>query len=113
LNPRELFILLFFALSVATPALGELYRFTFIYAWDEDDVSSGFSADARFTQLVGATHVPGAPLWTPGGTASMGIENVAGLGDPAVLSSEVDAAILAGTAGIYLKIRGLFELPPV
>ena len=105
------FILLFAALVAAAPALGEIYRFTFTDAWDEDDVSSGFPADAHFTQLVGATHVLGAPLWTPGGVASPGIKDVAELGDPTVLSSEVDAAILAGTAGAYFKIRGLFNPP--
>ena len=107
----RLFILLFFALTTSAPALGELYKFTFTFAWDEDDISSEFPADAHFTQLVGATHLPGVPLWTPGGIASPGIENVAELGDPTVLSSEVDAAILAGTAGTYLKIRGLFNPP--
>ena len=103
------FILLFFALTAAAPALGEIYKFTFTSAWDEDDVSSEFPADAHFTQLVGATHIPGAPLWTSGGIASLGIENVAELGNPTVLISEVDTAILAGTAGAYLKIRGLFN----
>jgi len=102
-------ILLLIFLTATTPARSELYSFTFTHTWSEDDVFSGFPADAHFTQLVGATHIPGEPLWTPGGTASPGIENVAELGDPAILSSEVDAAILAGTAGAYLKIRGLFN----
>ena len=102
---------LFCALATAAPALGEIYRFTFTDEWNEDDVSSGLPADAHFTQLVGATHIPGAPLWTPGGIASPGIEDVAEEGDPATLSAEVDTAILAGMAGAYLKIRGLLKPP--
>lgn len=101
-------LLIFSALMVAQPAACEVYKFTFIFSWDEGDVSTGVPEDAHFTQLVGASHIPGAPLWIPGGTASPGIENVAELGDPAVLISEVDAAIMAGTAGAYLNIRGLF-----
>jgi Spondin_N len=107
----RLFVPLFFILTAASPAHAELYKFTFNDAWNEDDISSELPAGAHFTQMVGASHIPGAPLWIPGGTASPGIENVAELGDPTVLSSEVDAAILAGTAGTYLKIRGLFKPP--
>lgn len=105
------FIPLFFALTTAAPALGEIYRFTFTDEWYEDDVSSGLPPGAHFTQMVGASHIPGSPLWSPSGTASLDIENVAESGDPAVLSAEVDAPILAGTAGAYLIIRGLFKPP--
>lgn len=90
----------------------EVYNITFTFDWDPEEISVPMPDGAHLTQLVGASHLPGEPLWAPGEPATQGIEGVAEEGDPTTLITEVDALILAGRAAAYMKIRGLFN-PPV
>ena len=80
------------------------YKITFTGTWNASDVTGTFPSNAHLTQLVGATHVAGQPLWQASGLATLGIENVAEIGDPTVLQDDISMAIMAGTAATSLFI---------
>jgi hypothetical protein len=98
---------LVFAASAAD-ATPVSYRLTFDFFWNESQVLPGAypSANAHFTALAGATH-DATPLWTPGLSASVGIESVAEIGWTGDLQTEVAARVQAGTARGYFEALGL------
>ena len=98
-------------LITTMPLWAVSYQVTFTGSWNANDVSSEFPVTAHFTELVGATHSPLVPLWEDGVLASQGIENVAEVGGSRQLKSEVDAAILLGLAGTYIKLNAINSLP--
>lgn len=83
------------------------YKMTFQGLWTTDDiVDDRLPSGAHFTTVVGAKHNSSTSLWTPGGTASRGIENVAELGSTSALLTEISnnpntgGAITAGSSFI-------------
>ena len=88
-----------------------IYRVTFTGTWNDSDVTGTIPASAHFTELVGATHTDGQALWEPGGLATVGIENVAEVGNSTTLDAEISAAITAGTAATAFQTAGLTSFP--
>jgi hypothetical protein len=97
-----------FAASAAS-ATPVTYRLTFERHWDESHVAPGTypGVAAHFTPLGGATHTA-TPLWTPGQSASMGIEDVAENGLTHTLQLEVADRRRAGTAREYFEALSVF-----
>lgn len=106
------FIVFVFIMFSVTPAYAAVYDLTFQGFWNESHVEAeNYPSGAHFTSLVGATHVIGGALWVPGELASKAIENVAELGNSALLSSDVNEGIVAGTAGEFISVSGLSQFP--
>ncbi len=83
------------------------YNLTFKGFWNPDQVPQGtFPSGAHFTNLVGASHVPGNPLWYPGQIATLGIENVAERGKYDELENEVINLQNSGLAGDFINTNG-------
>ena len=87
------------------------YQVTFTGTWNANDVVGQLPISAHFTQLVGATHTEGATFWSTGSMASIGVENVAELGNTSNLRTELIAQQQAGTSGPYIQIGSLSNFP--
>jgi hypothetical protein len=98
--------------SAPARATAVTYQLAFERFWNESHVEAGTypGAAAHFTPLVGAAH-DGAPLWTPGGSASAGVENVAELGITTQLEQEIAARVAAGTALAGFTTDAIFAFP--
>jgi hypothetical protein len=94
-------LLLTIALGAApASASWAIYEVRFQWSWGGRDGASGvLPLGAHFTELVGATHPAGVPLFEVGGYASLGVEQVAERGNTAVLEDEIDVLLEAGLAG--------------
>ena len=83
--------------GAAAPALGQTtdgsaeYTVTFQGAWTTQSTPGGVVGGAHFTTLIGAVHNPQVTFWSPGGTATPGIEAVAELGSTGTFRSEIRA----------------------
>ena len=82
----------------AAPAPGQTvdgsaeYTVTFQGAWTTRSTPGGVVGGAHFTTLIGAVHNRRVTFWSPGGTATPGIEAVAELGSTGAFRSEIQAA---------------------
>ncbi len=74
------------------------YRVTFTATWSADTHPQDFPPNPHFSGLIGATHNSAVVFWAPGELASLGIKNMAELGNKSALTSEVRQAMDAGTA---------------
>jgi hypothetical protein len=83
------------------------YRVLFEAQWSAATHPIDIPPDPHFSPLIGGTHDDQVVFWAPGALASAGIKNVAELGDPGVLGSEVDLAITSGTADQKLLGGGI------
>ncbi len=92
-----------FALAQSTAT----YRVTFESAWSADTHPDGFPPDPHYSPLIGAAHNEAASLWTVGGLASPGIEQMAETGGTSQLRGEVDGLIGEGTALSVLSGAGI------
>ena len=68
------------------------YTVTFEGNWNTDSTPGGVVSGAHFTTLIGAVHNGDVTFWTVGGTATLGVENVAELGATGAFKSEIDDA---------------------
>ena len=87
-------LLLAFGSPVRTDAQGAdaaTYRVTFEGKWNLSSTPGGVVGGAHFTTLIGAVHNGNVTFWTPGGTASAGVESVAELGATSTFKSEYNA----------------------
>jgi len=111
---RRLWVAILF-LAVACwsgPVLAVEYMLEFEGLWEGAHVEGGtLPSGEHFTTLIGATHDAGDPLWTSGGMATTGIENVAEQGSTAALAGEIQARITAGTAGEQITVPGINSFP--
>ena len=82
------------------------YRVTFDAAWSSSSHPGAFPGGAHFSPLIGATHSSALQLWSAGGMASNGIESMAETGSTVGLNSQVNSAIVGGTAGQVLQGAG-------
>ena len=67
------------------------YTVTFQGEWTTSSTPGGVVGGAHFTTLIGAVHNREVTLWSPGGTATPGIEGVAELGATGTFRSEINA----------------------
>ena len=93
-------------LLLATIALGTLpelaraqtdtesatYTVTFKGNWNTNSTPGGVVGGAHFTTLIGAVHDSDVTFWTPGGTATSGVEGVAELGATSTFETEITNA---------------------
>lgn len=113
--PRALALFLALALPFAAsplpaqPAGDALYRVEFRATWSADTHPDMFPSNAHFSWLIGGTHGDQVDFWTPGATASLGIERMAEWGSTQFLAAEVEAAIGDGHAGQVIESE---EYPP-
>ena len=98
-------------LCASSVSASVIYQVTFTGTWNASDMTGALPGGAHFTQLVGATHVDGQPLWGVGALATLGIERVAEVGNPTVLNGEISAAITAGTAATAFQTAGMNSFP--
>src|SRR5262245_14146734 len=82
---------------VAAPVAAR-YRATFQATWAAATHPVDFPASAHFSPLVGGTHNSQVSFWRDGAIATDGIKDMAERGLTATLSTEINAAISAGTA---------------
>ena len=68
------------------------YTVTFKGNWNRDSTPDGVVGGAHFTTLIGAVRNSEVTFWTPGGTATAGVENVAELGVTSRFESEISDA---------------------
>lgn len=87
---------LIFAQSTAT------YNFTFTSSWNETDHTS-IPNNAHWSNLVGTTHKTENYFLKTGEVASLGIKNVAELGDNTAFNNEVNNAISTNEAKQWLQ----------
>lgn len=95
-------------LAAALPAAAQpeaRYRVTFEATWSAS--THPVPADPHFSPLVGGTHDERLELWRPGGLASFAIEEMAERGRPRPLAEDVQAAVVAGTAGQVIQGVGI------
>ena len=82
---------------VRNPATAR-YRATFQATWSVATHPVDFPAAAHFSPLVGGTHNAQVTFWREGANATDGIKDMAERGLTSTLSTEINAAIAAGTA---------------
>ena len=74
------------------------YTVNFDATWSATTHPTGFPSNPHFSDLVGTNHKDSVNFWQVGGLASPGIEAMSEEGATAPLASEVNNAIVAGTA---------------
>ncbi len=87
------------------------YTVTFESTWSIGTHPDDFPPDPHFSGLIGAAHDATTTLWEPGELASPGIESMAETGSKALLESEVNDLILAGSAFAVLSGGGIGTSP--
>lgn len=119
MTPQFAPVLLLLALfGLATPASARpfsddtaQYNVVFQASWSAATHPGAFPAGAHFSGLIGGTHDDSVSFWTPGQTASAGIESMAETGSKTLLSQEILTAISAGTGETLISGGSLFTLP--
>lgn len=99
-NTTFLFYLSFCALSFGQSTA--TYNFTFTSIWNVTDHNS-IPNNAHWSDLVGATHKTEDVFFKLGETASLGIKNVAELGNNVAFNNEVNNAINSNEANQFLQ----------
>jgi hypothetical protein len=87
---------------ISQPAAEALYKTEIRLQW----ASPAFTipANAHFTAFAGMIHHKDSFLWTSNGLATLGLENVAEVGNPAQLNVEMAAIISKGSASYKFEI---------
>ena len=106
-------MLLLLSITFSGPSAAAIYKLTFTGTFNDNDVEGSIHNRASFTELIGATHTAGNPLWQPGVLATIGIENVAEQGEGAELEIEINNAINTGTAASMFITDFLEDFPDV
>ncbi len=78
------------------------FRITFVGSWTQQPLPGG----AHFSPLIGATHKNAGQIFTVGGFASEGVEDVAEIGQNAALIAEINAGINADLIGSLISRPG-------
>ena len=87
------------------------YTVRFTSTWSAATHPAGFPGSAHFSGLIGATHSSDVVFWQAGALASPGIQAMAELGSKSPLTSEIAAAVAAGTAQHELSGDGIRPSP--
>jgi len=93
------------------PTGDAIYQVTFTATWSMLTHPDGFPPNPHFSRLVGGTHNDMVSFWDNGGMATVGIQNMAELGQTSALETEVQGAIDAGTAENVLVGGGISPSP--
>jgi hypothetical protein len=83
------------------------YELVFDATWSAATHPVDFPPNPHFSGLIGATHNDLVQFWAPGALASAGIEAMAETGSKSPLDSEVQTAIVGGTAGSLISGGGI------
>ncbi len=89
----------------AQPEPTALYRVTFEATWSA--ATHAAPGNPHFSPLIGGAHHDGVDFWSPGALASEAIKEVAQAGRPGLLRTEVQAAIMMGSAGEVIEGRNI------
>ncbi len=96
--------ILFFAINVIAQTDNANYTITFQGTWsDTTHPYPNFPTNAHWSDLVGATHNNTIVFVSPGTLATTGIEDVAERGLSAEFDLEVQSAITAGSAHLFIN----------
>lgn len=88
------------------------YQIIFNSTWsNETHPNANFPGGAHYSPLIGATHNDSVSLWSSGGMASPGIEQMAETGGTNILRTEIQAVIDAGNADQFVTGNGLASTP--
>lgn len=87
------------------------YMVEFAATWSAETHPDDFPGNPHFSGLIGATHAAAVSLWTDGGTASTGIENMSETGGKGALIDEINLAIADSTAENTLSGGGIGTSP--
>lgn len=101
MNTHTAALALFASLSAAwagAQSSTATYQVTFEATWSASTHPGAYPLSAHFSPLVGGVHGDAVDFWSPGSTASAGIEQIAETGATSLLRSEINAAISSGTA---------------
>jgi hypothetical protein len=93
--------------GAAAASQSATYELVFEATWSASTHPVGFPPNPHFSGLIGATHNAQVAFWTPGVLASAGIEAMAETGSKSPLDSEVQTAIVGGTAGMLISGGGI------
>src|SRR5262245_46763810 len=74
------------------------YTVSFDATWSQATHPNAYPPGAHFSALIGGVHNDQVSFWSPGGLASVGIEQMAEVGGTSALRNIVQTAINAGTA---------------
>ena len=97
--------------TAPTPAVGSaLYRVTFEATWSAS-THANFPAGAHFSPLIGLAHRADGLVFRPGQLASLGIKNVAEIGNNAALRAEITMLRSDGAALSLLDGRSATSSP--
>lgn len=99
---RSFFIVLLFTAFFSEAQSIATYDFTFTSVWNSTD-HGALPFNPHWSDLVGTTHNSTVKFWEIGQTASPGIKDVAEEGNNINIRLEIDSAINANNAGIYLE----------
>ena len=94
------FALIGTVLFLATPLQAETYELTFDALWSATEHPTNFPAGewpavpgaAHYSPIIGASHSEAMTIWSSGGMAIEGVENVAETGDRTVLETMIDGS---------------------
>ncbi len=92
-----------FIVLIAGQADAVHYTVTFEALWSQSTHPNAYVSSAHYSPLIGTTHNDTVSFWTPGGTATQGIENVAETGSVSAFITELNSAIDAGTATAVIR----------
>ena len=81
------------------------YTVTFKGNWTTASTTVAVPGSAHFTTLIGAVHDSDVTFWTPGGTATAGVEGVAEFGSTGIFKSEINSAT-TGTVRSIVQENG-------
>ncbi|MBN1294116.1 MAG: spondin domain-containing protein [Candidatus Latescibacteria bacterium] len=84
---------------------------TFTSTWSAATHPDNFPPNPHFSPLIGVVHNKNASLWKEGLLASNGIKQVAETGATDIISSEIDAIIVQGSAYGKISKSGLSSSP--
>jgi len=102
--------------AVAVSASAQLpptadYELVFDASWSSATHPQDFPSNPHFSSLIGGTHDAQVSFWGVGGTATLGIERMAELGDTLILEDEIQSAINAGHGDAVLQGGGIGTSP--
>ena len=95
----------------AFPSETARFSVTFNAQWSRASHPTDFPGNPHFSGLIGATHNSDVSLWTPGGSATPGIRNMAETGGKSPLTSEIEAHRSMGTVSNILSGGGVGRSP--
>ena len=77
---------------------GVTFELSFQGMWTSESHPIGYPSNAHFSPIIGTVHDADTHLWTDGGTASAGIENMAEAGTTGELGREIEELVENGNA---------------